>query len=112
MIRKEWQRPAESFGKGFVGQRLAGLLALVAFVPKRIQLIPMRTCEQRQRAPDCSVGAPLSLSLCPYHALLTALSARVSRFWRAPDRVPPRYGPLSAGQGRARVDGTACMRQE
>ena len=33
MIRKEWQRPAESFGKGFVGQRLAGLLALVAFVP-------------------------------------------------------------------------------
>ena len=38
VIRKEWQRPAESFGKGFVGQRLAGLLALVAFVPERTAL--------------------------------------------------------------------------
>ena len=61
------------------------------------------------RALLTALSARLSLSLCPYRALLTALSARVSRFWRAPDRVPPRYGPLSAGQGRARVDRTACM---
>ena len=62
------------------------------------------------RAPDCSVGAPLSLSLCAYCALHAAASARASHFWRAPDRVPPRYGPLATGQERAKIEGTHACR--